>query len=324
MVDFTIPQIMMTLAAIAYTEPSEKWWQVLFCGQKNPTAEQLETNLATPSYATNGDWKLVWGPADSPDFDNMMFVTRQSGTDTYALVLRGTVFDDLASWKEDLATDQKRFNAYTNDEETWVANGFFDGFNLMLQATSRGPAQDQTLSRFFEAEASTATDMTIYVTGHSQGAGLMPLFLAWLNAEKNRWGKGITTAGYGFAPPTAGDQKFADWVEQNADSNLYINPYDLVPFGYRKIDRVIPDAIPTEVPEILHPVIDAAVVIARDAANTGGGSWAQAGKQVILDGTPATGSYFDQIGFQHGHNTYLKLLGATPTSTAARNFAEAK
>ena len=320
--DFTIPQIMMTLSAIAYTEPSEKWWQVLTEGQQNPTADQLKANLATTSYATKGEWDLVWGPADGAGFDNLMFVTRRRETNTYALVLRGTVFDDFESWHEDIATEQKPFDAYTDGQTSWVANGFHDGFNLMRNATSAGPAAGQTLAGFLKDQARTASDMTVYVTGHSQGAGLMPLFLAWLNCEKNDWASNISTAGYGFAPPTAGDQSFADWMLRHTDSTLYLNPYDLVPFGYEKIGQVIADAVPTTVPEILHPVIDVAALIAQDAAKSGGGNWAQAGKQVILDGKPATGSYFSQIGFQHGHNTYLALLGAPPTTTIAANFAK--
>ena len=330
MVDFTIPQIMMTLAAIAYTEPSESWWRVLLCGQRNPTAKELEVNLATPSYATQGKWKLVWGPAESPDFDNMMFVTRQDGTANYALVLRGTVFDDLESWKEDIATDQKRFDAYTGNQESWVANGFFDGFNLMLQSTSSGPAEGQTLGAFLQGQARAAADMSIYVTGHSQGAGLMPLFLAWLNAEKASWGTDITTAGYGFAPPTAGDARFAAWMtgetdgKANANSNLYINPFDLVPFGYEKIDQVIADRIPTTVPEILHPIIDLAAHIAKDAKQKGGGSWAQAGAVTDLDGKRRDGEYFAEISYQHSHITYLELLGAPPTTTATRHFSKSQ
>lgn len=310
MVDFTIPQVMMTLAALAYTGDERSLWQEVFEGPSNPSAAELSAALSTKDIATDQKWELAWGPAIVASFDNMMFVAQQRDTQTYALVLRGTVGTSMVSWLEDVPTDQKRFDAYTQGQETWVSNGFFDGFTLMQQAPSTGPAQGLTLSAFLEQQARSASAMQVYVTGHSQGAGLMPLFLAWLNAQKDHWDSDVTTAGYGFAPPTAGDAKFAAYIAAHADSNLYVNPNDIVPRGYAEMRTLLTQNIPTKVPAELRLVIDGAADLAGEAASKGGGSWAQAGTVTTFAGHDAVGSYLHQVGCQHSHFTYLAMLGA--------------
>lgn len=323
MVDFTIPQIMMTLAGLAYTDAERSIWEEIFCGLRNPNAEELSAALTPKNYATQGEWNLVWGPANNSDFDNMLFVTQQSGTQNYAVVLRGTVATSLESWVEDVATDQKQFTEYTAGTESWVANGFYDGFNLMLSSTSTGPAEGLTLQEYLEQQASAASEMNVYVTGHSQGAGLMPLFLAWVNTEKANWSATVTTAGYGFAPPTAGDDGFASYMAANADSNLYVNPNDIVPRGYAEMRTLLTDDIPSKVPLDLVPVVDGAADLAASAAEKGGGSWAQAGAVTNFTGHESSGSYLHQVSCQHSHFTYLAMLGA-PLAGSAKNLTKYK
>lgn len=299
-----LSQQMMTLSAISYVSPGEG---------RNPSESEIVAQLDCACYATEGDWNLAWGPAFDSAYDNMMCVVRQGGTDTYALVLRGTVFDSLRSWLADVPTGQVDFSKYTGGQESWVSNGFYDAFIDMLKATSGG----QTLAQYLAAHAGTGGDITIYVTGHSQGAGLVPLFVAWVQAQAASWqGVTATVAGHGFAPPSAGDKKFAAWIEANAECTLYANPNDIVPFAYDRLGAIVTDDVPTSVPMGDRILIDAADAAAWLAAKRGGGSWAQAGTWVQLPGEAAPGSmdYFDQVEAQHNHNTYLHLMAAAQTT----------
>ena len=131
-----IAKVMMTLSGIAYTVPDQSFLDELFCGPANPRKSEIIRELYRAKLTK--DWRLVWGPTYTETFDNMMFIVKHVETGDLALVLRGTVFDSLKSWCEDVATDQKRFDDYTGNQETWVANGFYDGFNLMLQSKSSG------------------------------------------------------------------------------------------------------------------------------------------------------------------------------------------
>lgn len=302
-----IAKVMMTLSGIAYTVPDQSFLDELFCGPANPRKSEIIRELYRAKLTK--DWRLVWGPTYTETFDNLMFIVRHGDTGDLALVLRGTVFDSLKSWCEDIATDQQRFDTYTGNQETWVANGFYDGFCGMLRSRSSGVAEGMNLLDFLKSNAAAGTK--VFITGHSQGAGLMPLFLSWLSTEAAGWDRGLSISGYGFAPPTPGDRKFADWVEEHLDSQLYINKYDIVPRGYAEIRSLITEGIPEKVPEDLVPIIDGAADLAADAAAKGGGSWAQAGRTHIFDRSKVTGEdYLDLVGCQHSHFTYLLLMGA--------------
>ena len=302
-----IAKTMMTLAGISYIAPDQSLISEIFCGPANPRKSEIIRELHRARLTR--DWALVWGPTYTPEFDNMMFIVQHGTTGDLALILRGTVFDSLKSWSEDVATDQKRFDVYTDGKETWVANGFYDGFIRMLQSTSSGVAEGVNLTDFLKKNSKSCA--TVYVTGHSQGAGLMPLFLAWLNTEKETWSEDISLAGYGFAPPTPGDKRFADWVKSSLTSELYVNKYDIVPRGYAEIRSLISENIPEDVPADLVPIIEAAAVLCEEAARKGGGSWAQAGTVHTFDRSKVTGEdYLDLVGCQHSHFTYLLLMGA--------------
>src|SRR5436190_22061859 len=69
---YTEPQIAMTLAALSYAP-----------------ANEIAGYLANPSFATNGEWSLAWGPADTSG--NQMFVAKHSNANRFAISIRGTV-----------------------------------------------------------------------------------------------------------------------------------------------------------------------------------------------------------------------------------------
>src|SRR5689334_5202962 len=91
---------MMTLSAIAY---------------QNDIAGQLKNT----SYATGGDWSLVWGPIQD-DWGNLAYVAVSASTGSYALVIRGslTTFSWYAflNWVNNLNVDiQFQWPYFPND-----------------------------------------------------------------------------------------------------------------------------------------------------------------------------------------------------------------
>lgn len=308
-------QVQMTLSAIAYATDSKTGG--------NPTASDLTRQLQQPHIATNQEWSLAWGPLLSSSYDNMIFVAQKTGQNVYSIVIRGTVFSSFDSWLGDVPTGQDLFNDYTGGTKTCVSNGFMDMFKDLLGDTVNG----QSLQDYVNGLGSQNGDLTIYVTGHSQGAGLMPMFLAWIMTEAANWMATPSFAGYGFAPPTTGCSDFAAWMQKNAASYLVINPNDVVPFGYAKISEIRSQGVPITVPEHidvkgikvnLWDTIDIAELAAWKAKTWpfGCGSWAQAGHVTMLPGEadPNIGDdYFTQVEVQHNHNSYLVLLGASQT-----------
>ncbi len=315
-------QVQMTMSAIAYATSSSGG---------NPTTADLNAQLQKPDIATNKEWKVAWGPLTSSSYDNLIYVAQKIGHPVYSIVIRGTVFNSMDSWLGDFPTGQDLFNDYTGHQKTCVSNGFMDMFKDLLGDSVDGQSLQAYLTDLADKNKS---DLTLYVTGHSQGAGLMPLFLAWVMTEAAGWDvTNLSCAGYGFAPPTAGCSDFASWMQDNAASYLIVNPNDIVPFGYAKVSDIRKQNVPVPVPEDI--TVDGHTVNLWDALDIaeaavwkaktwpwGCGSWAQAGKVITLPGEadPNTGDgYFAQVEVQHNHNSYLALLGANQTDISNKS-----
>ncbi len=286
--------VLMTLAGLAYVDAGHNLSRLKVA---------LVEALACADYATRGDWRLVWGPVLHGDGDNLAYLVRSATTGAYALVLRGTV-QALGSIWEDVPTGQHHF-PYVDDPEAKVSAHFLSAQQALLSATD--PDSLVTLGEYLAAEAQGGT---LYVTGHSQGGGLVPMFVAWAQHQSKVLGLNLSVAGYGFAPPTSGNPAFARWVGRNSACFQVINPLDVVPFGYAGIGDIIRDHVPERVPVEYHPLIDAAALAAREA-----GHWQQPDTRVLLDKVqlPSSVGYLAQVGAQHNHNSYLYLLGAPQT-----------
>ncbi len=301
-------RVQMTLSAIAYAADTGNPK-----GVKPAIEQELQgdhTHDGKPySYATAKDWTLAWGPVLAPELDNLMFVARNAGTGALSLVLRGTI-GKLRSFFEDLPLGQVATKYVPAEARATVSGHFEEGLDTLLACSDSG----QTLAQFLAAEATAGTTRQVFVTGHSQGGGLTPMLLAWLQSSRTAWpgADGWQLAGYAFAPPTSGNPGFADWIAGEcggtAPTYLVINPLDVVPCGYAWIRKVRDDGIPEAVPWDYKLVIDAALLWADKT-----GPWAQPARhREFLRAIPLPGSmgYFEQVEGQHNHNSYLKLLGA--------------
>lgn len=290
--------VQMTLAGLAYVDEGLAI---------NRLKQALIAELTKTHYATQGLWSLAWGPVVHGAGDNLMYVARHAQTAEYSIVLRGTV-DQRGSIWEDVSTSQSVF-PFIEDAATKVSSHFLSAQQSLL--LGRDPDTGETLNQFFIRESQGA-DLVIYVTGHSQGAALVSMFVPWVIHQARFWVSPATCVGYAFAPPTAGDPVFADWIGEQTSCFQVVNPLDVVPFGYAGLKDLVNDKVPERVPELYHPVIDISIGVAELA-----GSWQQPETIIKLKKVqlPETIAYLDQVAAQHNHNSYLYLLGAQQTDS---------
>lgn len=292
--DQSVAGVQMTLAGLAYLDAGKSIDKV---------RSKLQDALKRKDYATGGEWELVWGPVVDGEGDNLMYLARRKGADVYSVVLRGTVDQGGSIW-EDIPTGQEAF-AFVPADGALVSSHFVEAFRALVEG--RDARRLNTLGEYLVGRARGAR---IYVTGHSQGGGLTSLVLAWLAHLSDQMRLDWQCAGYAFAPPTAGNPAFARWIGERTDYYAVINPLDVVPFGYASIKALIREQVPDKVPEIYHPVIDAAADEAEAV-----GDWQHPNTRVKLRAVqlPHSVGYLDQIAGQHNHNSYLYLLGAPQT-----------
>ncbi|MEO1139701.1 MAG: hypothetical protein AAFW87_09610 [Pseudomonadota bacterium] len=297
---YTTAQIMMTLSAIAYVDDTGTPPETI--------GKKITEELKNASYATQGNWTLAWGPVVGAVHDNLAYIA-QNGNEM-AVVLRGTT----PAWEsifEDIPSGQVHFpNAPSG--ATVSTEFLHDGLNELLAATA---PTGSTLVNFLKL----ADPGTLYVTGHSQGGGLTPMMMAYLQDALSR-----TAYGHAFAPPTSGNPGFADWITALNTCTFYINPLDIVPLGYAAIGDIVSDGIPLDIPASEDGAEIAAAVAASVAAADAVGPWKQPETQVILPRVPiypiipGDPSFIDKfkaaVGDQHAHNNYLSLLGAPPVT----------
>jgi hypothetical protein len=329
--DPNLAQVLMTLSALAYLGerplPSE-----LTDHHQQRIADLLTAELANASYATASAWELAWGPALT--VGNMMFVAQRTGTNDYALVIRGTDWSFLIDWVEDLDILQLVSFPYvrTSDPTVRIAKGTMEGLNALSGMTAPAPAlpnqQPMSALQFINSRAMAAQgDLNVYVTGHSLGGCLASVTGAWLQFQTAQWqhtgDTGVNVTIYTFAGPSAGNRSFATYCDQTFPDAFFrvYNEYDVVPRGWQELH--VPTQWYVPAPDCPLVVKGAAVglqvAIAHDI-------YTQAGEAHQLPGTTNpgfAGSFWTQLGYQHDQNTYLGLLGAPQIDLSATTIARA-
>ena len=273
----------------------------------------IEVELANTSYATKGEWSLVWGPVVGTVDQNMLYVARHKQTGFLSVVLRGTIYAVDSFW-EDVPKSQSPC-PYTNGVQTAVSSDFLEAVAGML-----GVADDNsglTLPAYLSAAASASHGVNLFVTGHSQGAALVQILYAWALQQAPSWPNsgGTNIIAYASAPPSPGDPAFAAWITASGGSFQIINPLDTIPYWYGRIDQMIPDNVPEPLPDTIEgALIRDGIRLWADQARAAG-AWQQADTLVRLGSVqlPSTIGFVDQAKNQHTHNSYLYLMGAPQT-----------
>ncbi|MBW8684761.1 lipase family protein [Chitinophaga rhizophila] len=295
---YTFEQVMMTLAAIAYT----------------PNPSEISQQLAVPEYATQNQWNLVWGPVytlDGLDVDNLLYVVKYNSPNSniFAVVIRGTVLSydlsTLVDLFEDLDVSVMDAWTYPNVPGALVANGTLTGLDILTDM--RDYNTGQTLLQFLSSQPGSA----VCVTGHSLGGCLTTVLAPWLAYQFEQYNIRQLVVPCSFAAPTAGNQAFATWYNQAfpAPTYRYYNSIDAIPMAWNNLNGIkalFPGgpACPWALKDLISLVQDWLYVSDATYAQTNAAGNALPG--TVLPNS----SWFANMEHQHDHNTYLTLLGA--------------
>jgi triacylglycerol lipase len=159
----------------------------------------------------------------------------------------------------------------------------------------------------------TPENATIVVTGHSLGGCLTSVLAPWLQYQLAQSGNtGRAFMPFTFAAPTAGNQAFANmYTAMFPNSWRYYNTLDLIPNGFATL-AAIKELYPSPGPKCPWELADA-IDLVNDWLQHEGVSYIQTnGEGEPLRGqlSNTTMDFLAEALYQHGHNTYLTLLGA--------------
>lgn len=301
--------VSMTLAALAYTQ------------ENNPSSSAIKDSLVRQlsdiTYSTRGRWKLVWGPGLSISKENMMYVAADTTGDTayYSIVIRGTDFTFPANIKQDMEVWNLLKYPFGTGSGDSVAQGSLYGLDTLLSTVD--PVTNQNLQTYLTSIPASGKKKKMFITGHSLGGALATLVSAWFIDE------GFTSKFalevYTFASPSVGNQAFVTryhniMVGANAQSHRVVNTKDLVPYGWARLNDIVPNNIPIAAP---FSVFTAIFSINYYLTSNGIVYKDVESKQEIGFLTPTncpggggTEDYFCWVAFEHASNNYLRLLGA--------------
>jgi len=280
----------------------------------NPSLDQLYTAINTqlncrPHYATGHDWKLVWGPVEATNSDNLVYAAFNQSTGTLAISIRGTTTQTWSRF-EDVPRYTSPFPGATGTGAR-VSGPFLVGLKTMLSTADKW--QGLTLAQFYTQFTKHTTVNEVVVNGHSQGAALVPMMmLALQSAQIGAPKVNEPIKGFAYAPPTSGNQSFASLVNKGCDCWFVINPKDVVPLGYNAMMDVLTKGIPEQLSGIEYAAVDATIKALNLYVDPS--EWAQPSQRATLIAETIIGEgFFKQIGDQHNHNAYLTKLGVMGT-----------
>lgn len=295
----------MTLSALAYVN------------ENNPAfiKDSLIVQLANTGYATQGKWKLAWGPGLNSDNSNMMYVAKDTTTnpDRYAIAVRGTDWCYFFNWKEDIGVIE--FDSYPfGGSGDSVSHGALYGLNQLL--AMRDPVTNQTLVSYLNNIPASSNLM--YITGHSLGGQLATILSSWF--LDNGYSSKFKLKTYTFAAPSTGNQAYANhylsiFGAAGAESHRVVNTNDLVPNFCATLESVLVNQIPTTLPLYVDAVVVGlqTYLIKYDLIYENVGNKYELGSLVADSCNYAPGSleqYACWVAFEHHTNTYLTLLNA--------------
>ncbi len=297
--------VMMTLSALCYVAE----------GNTNPlqVRDSIALQLADSQYATGGQWQIAWGPGMSPSGGNLLYVAVDSTSDTiyYAICVRGTILN-LSNIEEDLDVIYLTPWAYGMPGDS-IAYGSGQGFDTLMLTTD--PITSASLESFLNSL--NAPKQKMFITGHSLGGAMATLLESWF--VKKGFTSKFRLEGYTFAAPTVGTPTFVSsfhtmLIGAGAQNHRCVNSKDVVPYLWAGLYNITPENIPTQVPALVSAICTTAANYLRDS----GIVYKHVETRQDLGSIDPVGcgpagqydTYECWVSFEHGSNTYLRLLAA--------------
>lgn len=199
---------------------------------------RIAEHLAEPALATDGTWRVVWGPVET--VANLLYVAHSPAAGAYAVAIRGTVPTpgpaQLLNVYQDLHVAQAVPWTHGDAPGATIARGTADGLRALLTCASGG----LTLEAFLERAAADSPGASVVVTGHSLGGCLASVLAPYLRHRL----PGVRVRPITFAAPTAGNAAFAAHVDALfPGAPRYYNRLDAVPMawaGLEEMERLFP------------------------------------------------------------------------------------
>jgi hypothetical protein len=328
-------QVMMTLAALAYTDEAAASAAESVADQEERILYDLNTDASygLTQVATTSDWEAVWvGLSSDTERSNLTYIARSSSVaNTYAVAVRGSDFGLFMDSIEDFDV-----SATVPFGGGAISVGAEDAYSKITTAVCAAPSAGdlqgmtlfQALHHLVEIAGDSDSPATIYVTGHSLGGAIASAVSLGLVAEQ--WENAVVFQVYTYAAPTAGTQTFADAFDaafngaSSATNSSWrvVNAYDVVPNAWQSID-----AVEAYYPNPPGPAatFTTKLLLRGVALLANGNAYVQpnrpgSGHAIVLNSDyrlydPGDiafdlNAFFGQLGYQHGCDTYLQLLGA--------------
>lgn len=185
--------------------------------------------------------QVVWGPAEIGDGLDISytraFITRDTASGAYAVVIRGTNPLSLLSWTlEDFdVSTAVPFNTIvpTAPDSALISQGTYNG--LAYLAELKDPATGKTMVEYLLQ----AQPDTLLVTGHSLGGTLVPPTFAYLHAWLSESDSTVTMLPFSFAGLTPGNAAFNAYFNGLFDPQLqwrFYNTLDIAPYMWWSLD----------------------------------------------------------------------------------------
>jgi hypothetical protein len=182
---------------------------------------QYNPNKADKNPKTMVPLNVVWGPAFQPadgfDTDSVMYIAKVVNSSEYFVVIRGTNPSSLKSWKlEDFTVNEVQpLNSLPGwpsnvavATDNYISQGAFNGTSDLISLTDG----NQTAVQFLQNVLGVDKDAFIYVTGHSLGGTLTPVYFSYLNAILFEGATNCNMAMWSFAGLTAGGNAFNNYI----------------------------------------------------------------------------------------------------------------
>lgn len=289
----------MTLASIAY----------------DTSRADIENDLKKVTLLTPYGFKLQWcGTGPGTQMYVAAPIVDSAGTLSPAnfVSIRGSVIDPFT---EAFWVDWLDLNIGVFDQVDWPFSGDGVPSNAKIAAGSRdglnelAAMSDSVSGQPLISYLNSIAPNMLFVNGHSLGGALATGWSLHLQKQTSQW-----VLPYTFAAPTIGDENFAQYMN-GLFSGMYFartyNTLDNIP-QFWTVDGIqaVHDSYnpqPT-CPGLIRGLLDAVKLVLKDFDYDY--QHIHVGQGAALQGTLESGdSWFEEVGHQHSHLTYLQLLG---------------